>query len=154
MQKIELTKGKNTLVDDEDFRRISSWNWYATNCGGKWYAVRKNPAGKPYKIYLHRFLLEPPPGLVVDHKNGDTLDNRRKNLRLCTRSQNQFNQGKQKRTKSGLKGAYQTPGGGWYSKIAAFGQSHFLGTFPSKQKAHQAYKRAAKKLHREFAKFS
>lgn len=94
MKSINLTKGYSTLVDDEDYEFANSFKWHACVKGKnikRCYAVRKQwlPKEKRYKsIYLHRLLLDAPKGMDVDHISGDALDNRRSNLRVCTRSEN------------------------------------------------------------------
>ena len=99
MQVVPLTKGKVTLVDDEDYQRVmAAGPWNAMHVVRKsreqWYAYRFVPRenGSRYRLYMHRFILEPPAGFETDHRNDDGLDNRRQNLRACTKAQNQHNQ--------------------------------------------------------------
>ena len=105
MKRIPLTQGKFALVDDEDFEALSQFKWRAKHCpdgrrpekSSKWYACRteirkRGPkAGKKKEVYMHRFLMDAPRGKVVDHLNGDGLDNRRANLRICTQKENLAN---------------------------------------------------------------
>jgi hypothetical protein len=87
---IPLVGGLLTWVDADDARMVAGWTWSALRRkdGRGWYAVRWETAGGQRRsIYLHRQLLAAPPGSDVVHVNGDGLDNRRTNLRLCTRSQ-------------------------------------------------------------------
>ncbi len=83
MQKISLTRGMIAVVDDEDFRDLAAYKWCAAEKGGKkFYAVRR-PAGQQggALISMHRQITKASPEMDVDHINGDTLDNRRVNLR-------------------------------------------------------------------------
>lgn len=70
------------LVDEEDYLKYSGKKWYLS--GGR-YAARKTEDGI---FYLHRLIAEAPSGMVVDHRNHDTLDCRKKNLRICTQEEN------------------------------------------------------------------
>ena len=98
IKKIPLS-GKNgsglfALVSDVDYDKASQYRWFL-NSGG--YAVRiihyrgANGNRTTKTVYMHRFIMEAPDNLVVDHKNHDRLDNRRTNLRICTVSENQLN---------------------------------------------------------------
>lgn len=89
MKVIELTKGHVAIVDDEDFAQLAQYRWCVTTNGhGLLYAMRR--IGKK-PVYMHRVILNASHGIEIDHKNGDTLDNRRSNLRLATRRQNACN---------------------------------------------------------------
>lgn len=100
VMQINLSKGKVALVDAEDYERVSSLRWHAKKKGKTWYAMRSVPKGSRYEngepkykaCYMHRLIMGAPEGIEVDHENGDGLDNRRSNLRLATKSQNQQNQ--------------------------------------------------------------
>ena len=97
MRWITLTKDFHCRVSDEDFEALSRFSWCADvrvlGVGVEQvYAVRYDrPGGKTRKHYMHREIVRPLPGYVVDHKSGDTLDNRRSNLRLATRGENRWN---------------------------------------------------------------
>lgn len=83
--------GKEVLVSDEDFEKVSKFKWQAhTNQSKKWYAKRKFklPNGKRKTVFLHRFILDPPEELHVDHIDGDGLNNTRENLQLLSPSEN------------------------------------------------------------------
>lgn len=90
---VELTRGLVTFVSEEDFERVNSFKWYANPCGlrglgskVKWYARSAHPGGKQF--YLHRWLMDCPPGMVVDHIDGNSLNNTRANLRIVTAEEN------------------------------------------------------------------
>ena len=84
-KKVPLGNGQFAIVDDEDFELISKFKWHIqpSRIGKEGYAVTK--------IRMHRIITNAPHGAMVDHINGDSLDNRRCNLRLCTNAQNQQN---------------------------------------------------------------
>jgi len=88
-RKIPLTQGAFCVVDAEDFDVLSKYRWILKEGHGRPYVVRS--AGAHNLILMHRQLLDAPKGLEVDHIDGDTLNNRRGNLRLCTRAQNMRN---------------------------------------------------------------
>jgi len=97
MRTIKLTQGKFAIVDDCDFEWLNQWKWHYS----AGYVVSKM-GGK--NIYLHRFILQTPPKMDTDHINHNKLDNRRKNLRVATRSQNKQNTLISRANKSGFKG--------------------------------------------------
>lgn len=104
--------------------------------------------------FLHRFILEAPAEMDVDHKNGNGLDCRRENLRLCTASQNGCNRGPQKNNACGLKGvAFYKRTGRWRATIKFEKKCWHLGYFDSPTEAHEVYKAAALRHHGEFAKW-
>ena len=150
MKKIKLTQGRVALVDDADFERVNQFKWYAhTPNNVQWYA-RRAVSQKPTKIVLmHRLILSAPNDMLIDHRNGDGLDNRRQNLRLVTRSENAQNQRQVKKT-AHLKGTYNCSGR-WRSQIKLLGQPIHLGYFKTEQEAANAYDEAAIKYFGSFA---
>lgn len=90
--KVQLSRGLLALIDDEDRDLIFGRRWAAAPAGcGKIYAVgyaRPEDGVTTRQIKMHRLIMRPPPGLVVDHLNGNGLDNRRANMRVCTQSDN------------------------------------------------------------------
>lgn len=115
MKKVNLTNGGVTLVDDADFASVSQYKWRRQVNG---YAVwNTREKGVQRAILLHRSLLNPPAGMQVDHINGDKLDNRRSNIRICTKSQNAINTHHHK-SKSGYRGVYWSPSSKkWFAAI-------------------------------------
>src|SRR6185369_1147212 len=102
--------------------------------------------------YLHRIIADAKPGQIVDHINGDTLDNRRSNLRLCTTAENNRNT-RGKNPKSGFKGVYPQFGTNtWQAKITVAGKVLCLGTFKEKEDAAKCYDLAAREHFGEFAR--
>jgi hypothetical protein len=155
MQEIKLTKGYVGLVDDEDYPLVSAFKWCAHPNGNNVYVSRRIPrkGGGQSTLKLHRFILGiNDPSVQVDHINGDGLDNRRENLRPCTVAQNQQNRSAQRNNSSGTKGVYlRRDCRKWQAQIKAVGKNRYLGLFPTKEAAAEAYAEAAKFYFGEFA---
>ena len=149
MPEIALSHGKVALVDDEDYEALSRFRWRAHAESGKWwYAVRNAPHVTRSRgtIKMHRQILEAPKGVMVDHINGDTLDNRRFNLRLCTPSQNSQNR-HVTFSASGLRGVTLTTSGRWQAQTSYLKQVIYLGVFDTPEEAGRAYDAAVLELH-------
>src|SRR4051812_9570503 len=119
MREIYLTKGQITLVDDEDFHFISQWDWYAqfVPATGKYYASRR--PWKQAQQYMHTIIGERM-GFIgeIDHKDRDSLNNQRNNIRLATRNQNMWNIGIRSNNTSGYKGvSYHKQSGKFNARI-------------------------------------
>lgn len=150
VKEIPLTKGKVALVDAADFDWLSQWKWI---CTGR-YAVRRRraedgPGGQ--LVMMHREILRPAEGLVGDHISGETLDNRRSNLRACTRGENALN----KRTKLGATGfkgvSYLRATGKYRAHIQVNRRGYYSANFFTAIAAALAYDAMARELHGEFA---
>lgn len=154
MKKIKLTQGKFTLVDDEDFEELNKWNWSVNRIGKSWYAVGSVWNGtKKLPTLMHRFILQAPKNFLVDHIDGNGLNNQKSNLRLCTHSNNMQNSKKPENNTSGYKGVTWHKGRKlWQAQIMVNGKSIYLGRFVNKEDAAHAYDTAAVKYHGEFAK--
>lgn len=155
---IPLTQGKTALIDEEDFPLISQYAWHARCAKGKWYAeaYTEFAEGRSAQVFLHRFLMGDPPGLEVDHVNGDGLNCTRANMRQATILQNRKNRGKGvgkngAETTSRYKGVCWKANR-WEASIASDKQWHYLGRFTSEVDAARAYDAAAIRLHGAFAK--
>lgn len=142
------------IVDDEDYDWLSQWKWSAIWNGRNWYAFRQ-PWEKSNRknVYMHRVILGAPDGTDVDHiDTGETLNNRRENLRLCTVSQNGMNRPFPKNNASGYKGVYwNKKDRKWQADICVNQARHHLGQFVDIEDAARAYDEAARKYHGEFA---
>lgn len=100
-----LSQGRQTLVDESDAALLGAHPWHAVQCSGKWYARRSySENGRVRGQYLHRALMGAKAGQIVDHIDGDTLNNTRENLRVTTHSINNLNQPARK-SRSGVRGA-------------------------------------------------
>lgn len=142
------------MVDDEDFEHLNQWRWYASNG----YAMRKTyTSGCKYRatFFIHREILKPKSNIHVDHINGNRMDNRRNNLRLCNIAQNNRNVGKQHGTSSIFKGvAWINREKRFRSQIRCDKKSFSLGSYVSEINAAIAYNIAAIKYHQDFAKLN
>lgn len=151
---IATRDGSVITVDEEDYEYLSQFRWRLDKNG---YARRnsKTHEGKPRRtILMHREIKKAPPGVLVDHANRDTKDNRKSNLRIATRSQNGANRPKTHNNTSGLKGAYfdnRAHKNKWYSLITSNGKRRFIGMFFTKEEAAAAYDTAALENYGEFA---
>jgi hypothetical protein len=154
-RRIYLGEGLFTIVDPDVYYWLNQFHWSPRRNSNCVYAVRfLNEPGKKTKILsMHREIMNPEKGLLVDHRNGLTLDNRRENLRIATHSQNQFNKTKTSlKTSSRYVGVYREKHSRlWASKIGREGKSIWLGRFKSEIDAARAYDEAAKKYHKDFA---
>jgi hypothetical protein len=153
MKTIELTKGAKAIVDECDYDYLMQWKWLCNNTG---YAVRTDYSqGKKKTLGMHRVILSATDGVVVDHKNGNRLDNRRSNIRVCTPGQNQYNRGKLCTNKTGYKGVYhQKKFNTWLVAIGVNGKLRYVGSYKTKIEAARAYNEAALKYHGEFARLN
>ena len=157
MIEIKLTQNKVTIIDDDDLSIVSCYKWCLESRGKHlkfWYA-RANfrlPDGRNTSIYMHRLLMNPRPGLVVDHIDGDSLNNTRANLRVCTRSENAKNRFKRPGTSSRYKGVtWNKMERKWKVQITNEYRAIPLGTFDDEGDAARSYNAAAIKLYGEFA---
>jgi hypothetical protein len=154
MRYIKLTQNKKTIVDDLDYKRLNKYKWHAEKLGGKyWYARRRiyYKNGKNKGLYLARMIMKCPKKLIVDHINGDTLDNRRKNLRILTKQQNTWNQKIRINNTSGYRGV------SWNRKNRkwkAFVAKDYFGLYGNKWAAALVHNIWAKKRYGKFAKLN
>jgi hypothetical protein len=150
--KLELTQGKTTLVDFEDYEKFKDMSIHAVNYRGWWYA--EVTIGKHGKQLLHRLILEAKKGELCDHINGDGLDNRRCNLRIATNSQNLMNSKKPSGvTTSQYKGVYWNKyNKSWHAHIRVNRHTFNIGYFDTELEAAKAYDAEARKLFGEFAR--
>lgn len=150
MKKIALSQGKESIVDDDWYEVLSQVGWFAAGYQSE-YAARNVAGGREF---MHRVIMDAPKDMCVDHINGNPLDNRRENLRLCTHANNmRNNKGWSKNTTSMYKGvSWDKKRKKWQAKISKNGKTIALGRYSSEQKAALAYNEAAKKHHGEFAR--
>lgn len=156
MKEIPLSRGLVAIVDDEDFEYLSQWKWHLFRTKDGDYATRNiRLNSKRTKIRMHTQLMTPPDGLVVDHRNGDGLDNRRSNLRVCTLTENNCNRRGSGASKY-LGVSYKSRQGKYTAQIYQHGKGKqiHLGSFLNEIDAARAYDRIAPSIHGEFARLN
>lgn len=153
---VPLTLGKFAKVDTADFTDVSRWNWCALkSTRGVYYAVRgrstkeSGATGKRAPVLMHRYLMGEPTE-DIDHRNRDGLDNRKKNLRRATVSQNIAN-GLSRGGSSRFKGVSLSRGR-WYASLRLNRKTIHLGSFLTEEESALAYDEAARRLFGEFAR--
>lgn len=142
------------LVDDEDYERIIKLKWNLGGDKGWLYAQgRWVEDGILKTIVMHRFVMNAAPGQIVDHINGNRLDNRKANLRFATNSENLRNRLRlNKLNVSGFHGvSWNKTNHNWRAVIGHHNHVHHIGCFKDPAEAARAYDEAAKRLHGEFA---
>jgi len=150
---IPLTQGLYAMVDASDYGWLSRHNWWAAPAGNTYYAMRRHH-GKT--LLMHQEIMVPAEGYIVDHIDGHGWDNRRSNLRNCTRTQNSRNRQKQsKPSTSPYKGVRRNRRTGkCRAYIGHQGRKIYLGTFWIEIEAARAYDRAARQYHGPFARLN
>jgi hypothetical protein len=161
---IQLTKGYSCIVDieDADLTLLNCQAWVSSNSAHVVYAITNIPSSDSTTGFkskkLHRIIAERALGIpitseeLVDHINGNTLDNRRSNLRICGHSGSTKNRGTFKTNKLQMKGVYQRSAGKYRAQIQVDGKKIMLGQYDTAEEAYQAYCEAAVKYHGEFAR--
>jgi hypothetical protein len=150
---IQLTKGKEMIVDSELYRFLNLVKWH---CDSKGYARKSYKENNKWRgIHAHRLIVDAPIGMMVDHINGNPLDNRLCNLRIVTPAQNSMNVGKtSKNTSSKYKGVTRVVSGKWQAVLNIGYERLYLGVFPTQTEAALAYNEAAKKHHVRYARLN
>jgi hypothetical protein len=149
------------LYDECDAHKVEPYRWHLARGHSTYYVRRHRPrdgdGNRRSPITLHRDILDAPKGMMVDHINGNGLDNRRVNLRICTMSENMMNRGKTRQNSTGYKGVYNTgdsKSNPYSSKIEKNKKVYCLGHFATAEEAARAYDEKAKELHGEFAQLN
>ena len=155
VRKIPLTRGKFAIVDDADFKWLNQWKWHCDVYGYATGRANRRGRGAP-KILMHRLILDTPKGAETDHINHNTLDNRRTNLRVVNRNQNNWNQQKIKdRGTSIYKGVcWNKKRKTWQAQIAFKKKNSVIGQFKTEHHAAVAYDLWADYLFGEYAKLN
>lgn len=134
------------VIDPRDYELANKYKWYLSSSR---YAISR--VSKSEQIFLHRLIVNTSPELSVDHIDGNTLNNRRENLRPCTHQENLKNTKVRTDNTSGYKGvSYNRRRNRWYSRIFVNGTEKFLGSFLSKQEAIEVRRAAEEKYFGEF----
>jgi hypothetical protein len=156
-RRIKLITDKNVdekyqyaIVDPQDYQKLAGYHWLLWEITSKnYYAVRYE---ERKFVKMHRVIMNAPKGKIVDHRNGEGLDNTKRNLRFATPSQNSCNCRPRKKDSSKYKGvSIEKKTGKWRAEISCNRIRRYLGTFNNEEDAARAYDEAAKIYHGEFA---
>lgn len=143
---VPISKNLSVMIDVADAELVSHWSWSAHKSGKRIYAKRNKrmPDGSRKYVYMHREIMDAPDGMVVDHINGNTFDNQKSNLRVCSQAKNTLNKHKAlPKSKSGILGVFfREDIGKWSSQITVNGKTKTLGCFSSKEEAAAANRMA------------
>lgn len=152
MIKIQLSQGKIALIDDSDFNLVKDHKWCATTVGkarSHTYALTRK-SGK--NTLMHRLIMSPENGLVVDHKDGNGLNNQRSNLRICSVKENLVNSKLNCKNTSGFRGVgFHRPTGKFRAYISINDKTIHLGLFDTAREAARARDAKSVELHGPFA---
>lgn len=147
MKEISLSQGKVALVDDDDFEELSKYKWHANKHRNTYYAechIRKQN-GKYTKIRMHQFILGKKIGFIIDHKDGEGLNNQRHNIRHVTKRQNGQNLHIPKSSKyPGV--TWDKQANKWKARIKLNGKEKHIGLYMKEIDAFKAYKNTVKSL--------
>lgn len=150
-----LSKNKNisTIISEEDYEWASKYKWSASLCSnkGNHYAMRVEITnGKRKSFKLHREITKCPKGMVVDHINGNTLDNTRQNLRIVTHKENMSNQTKRVGSSKYRGVTFSKTQKRWKAQIQINGKRTCLGSFKTEEEAGQTFLKAAEKYYGKY----
>lgn len=156
MKTVSVSNGRVALVDDEDYKWISRFKWHAVLMGRGFYVMRNRRISDgpgPGTILLHRAILEAPASFEVDHRNGDGLDNQRKNLRLATSQQNQraFQRKAAGKTSRFRGVCWHKAAEKWSAQLKISRRKIHLGLFSDEEAAARAYDSAVRVAYGEFS---
>ena len=147
MLEIKLTQNKIAMVDGEDFETLNKYKWYAKKFKNTFYAARniRLENGKQKTILMHSIIMQTPVGMMVDHRNGDGLNNQRNNIRIVTRRQNAQNRHDNSSSKyPGVN--WNNEKNKWQSSITINNKCKFLKRCDNELDAYVAYLKALKNI--------
>jgi hypothetical protein len=153
---IRLTRGLVAIFDACDLSLVAPFAWSAAQGAGGdgFYAARTSHAGgQTRRLFLHRLILRAGPNEFVDHRDGDKLNNRRSNLRICDAAGNARNRGMARNNRSGFKGVHASADK-FVAQISLNGRRIYIGSFDTAVEAARAYNSRATSLHGEFARLN
>ena len=154
MMIIKTREGEEIIVDDDDFAELSKSIWHLSRGYARRYM--RNESGERVALLMHRQIMglsNADARIEVDHINGNKLDNRRQNLRVCTHAENQRNRGALSNNKCGYKGVHQRRDTNKFeAQIKYMGRIKKLGCFDNPELAHEMYCLAADMLHGSFSR--
>jgi hypothetical protein len=151
MKSITMTNGVRTIVDDDMHEMYGKYNWTQHTKG---FACRSmKMEGKWKTVFLHRLVMNVPQGKEVDHINGDRLDNKKSNLRICSREDNAKNRMKRYDSQQPFKGI-RLRKGRWEVNLQCDKKAYYLGRYNTAIEAAKVYDKYAKKYFGQFARFN
>ena len=142
VRRIPIGKNKFALVDSETYfiLMLADHKWGISSHGYVRTSIEID--GKRKILYLHKAIMPAPEGYDIDHINRDKLDNRKVNLRICSRSENLHNQGLRRNNKSGHKGVYfRKDNKKWVAQIGINGKNKNLGSYLTFNEAVRIYEK-------------
>lgn len=145
---VPLTRGLFSVIDASDADRVGNVNWRANATKNTSYAVREVslPNGGRASVFLHRLITNAESGMVVDHIDGNGLNNKSSNLRVVTHRENIHNTAPPRNNTSGVKGvSFDKQRNKWFAKIMIRGKQIALGRYDKKEDAIAAYNTAFEK---------
>ena len=153
--------GKTVKVDDEDYEILSKRRWHVDNCGyARCHELKTVDPCRPV-LLMHRLVMRiVGERKMIDHVNGDKLDNRKENLRICTNQQNMCNRDKLVHKKEGARHSMYKGvrgygnNGKWVARISVDGKAKHIGVYETEKEAALAYNMEAIKLQGQFAKLN
>jgi hypothetical protein len=154
MKEILLTQGKVAIVDDADYEYLSKYKWHAIKYKNGFYAGKSSSRkiGAKRVIHMHRFILSPEKNKLVDHIDGNGLNNSRSNLRITDYSKNGMNRKKEIGLSSKYKGvSYRSKTNRWRSLICINRKQIEIGVYKSEIEAAIAYNKKAIELYGEYS---
>lgn len=162
MKEIKFKNGLRAFVDDEDFELVDKFTWYCEPHGRtfrSYMAKDRNIDGKRTrkKIFLHRFILKAEKGQIIDHVDGNALNNQKSNLRFCTHSQNIMNGPRRIGSSSKFLGVSRRQFKNslkWKTQYQLNGKNHYVGVYESEKEAALVYNVCASFAFREFARLN
>ncbi len=144
MREIPLTQGFVALVDDADYEELVKFKWHVQNKNGATYARRST---KGSNMFMHRQIINAPPRSIVDHIDGNPLNNQKNNLRILSARDNSYRRHRLPTNTSGFRGVTRRKGRNRFrAEICHEGKHYCWGSFLSAEEAAKAYDRAAVEL--------
>lgn len=153
---IPLSRGLVAIIDERDLPLVCHIKWHATSSlrDTIYAANTRQREGRRKLTLMHRVIADAPDGMLVDHRDGNGLNNRRSNLRLCTNGENQRNM-RSRTGSSRFKGVvWHSVRKYWQAGIQHEGRYHWVGQFSTEEEAGRAYDEAALRLFGEFARLN